>query len=290
MYDIWRPKGGTRNVLDESDLIISSNPENATSPFIVVQIISSYRYAISSATDSDPEDDIVLIQVEPHFRTVSKTFSPICIPESEAEVDDLRGQSPYFLGFTDSSSERGWDYNSKCSSPSPPRSRRSTSQATSLPLPGSITGTIVDEDHCDAADDDTDEVDESLLCFRQTSGKPPKWGDGTLILNSASDDHRSFLVGLVASQSGAKSRGQDDEGVEYTRFNKISGVIKYIEFHASKTDSRWCHSDKLSLLDQLSASPEGRQGDLTPWEDLRLYIPPRLETLPCGKSSFNSFK
>lgn len=227
VYDIWKPKGGTSNMIDESQLIISKDPSSPTSSFRIVQIIYNHRFGIHVATKSGPADNLVLIQVEPHFTNVSKGFSPICIPQCGDPVSDLRHQFPYFLGLLDTLSGRAWEFSRGCPE-GPGHTTTSTTPAppqppATLPPPGSVTGDIVDEDHCDSADDDIEEEDEPLLCFRQTSGKPPKWGDGTLILDSVSDDHRSFLVGTVASRVGTRMWRSGDEGVEYILFNKISG-------------------------------------------------------------------
>lgn len=225
-------------MIDESQLIVSKDPQNVTSPFTIVQIIYNHRFGINSATKSDPEDDLVLIQVEPHFTSVSKELLPICIPASSDPVTDLRHHSPYFLGLLGSLSGRATNCLGGATTaaptsppeapppgPSPHPPTEEPPPSATLPPPGSVTGDVVDEDHCDSLDDDIEEEDEPFLCFRRTSGKPPRWGDGTLILDSLSSDHRSFMIGIIASRSGPRERSAEDEGAEFIHFFKISGTL-----------------------------------------------------------------
>lgn len=213
VYDIWMPRGAPRNMLDKSDLVITIHSGNSEILYSVVQIIYSHRFAVSSATNSTPEDDVVLIQVQPDFKSLSPQVSPICIANgNNPKFQDLRGQYPYYYGFVDNSFPGSWSYGATCSGET----------GMVLSPPGSVTGNLVNEDDCDQNPDKIDEVDEVLLCFRRTSGKSPKKGDGVLLLDSVSDEPRTFIVGITAANSDEKERPEEDKSAEYIRFSKIS--------------------------------------------------------------------
>lgn len=64
-------------------------------------------------------------------------------------------------------------------------------------------------------------------------------------------------------------------------------MIKYIEHHAAKAGSQWCHSDNLQLAMSMSpeslAKVEGRQAGSHWWEKPTQQLPPRTN-LDCGLS------
>lgn len=211
VYDIWEPAHGSRNMIDKSDIIISTHLENVTNFFSIVQIIYNYRFGVSSATKSDPEDDIVLIQVHPDFKSVSPELSPICIPPAhDKRLGNLVDQHPFYMGFLDNSPSRAWSYGTSCSKEAP--------FAAQLPQPRSVSGSVVNEDECDLGSDDIDEEDEALLCFKRAGGRPPKWGDGALLMDTG--NKKIYLIGITAAPSVEKERPGDD--AEYIRFSKVS--------------------------------------------------------------------
>lgn len=80
------------------------------------------------------------------------------------------------------------------------------------------------------------------------------------------------------------------------------GLIRYIEYHAARVGSRWCHSGKLILgklitpgatyeadiQSRQSENPKdphtGRAVGMYIWDNPSLTISPRDETLNCGWS------
>lgn len=306
-------------MISESDLIISMHPENATSDFSIVQIIYNHRFGVTSATKSDPEDDIVLIQVHPDFLSVSSQLFPICIPDgSNPKLSDLVGQRPYYSGLLDNSTSRRWSYAAVCLGETPPVDNGPNGPSDTgpfkqwLPSPWSVGGIVVNADNCGQNSDNIDEADEPLIRFKRTSGKPPKWGDGTLVLESFASDHRVFLVGITASPSVEMKRNGDDDSTEYIRFSKISraknfskkiiepvifvlrlselmchnflGLVKYIEFQAARARSRWCRSGSLKLMGEEyvgPGSPQERTVGDHPWDQPGVSYP-RDEILKCG--------
>lgn len=139
VYDAWFPKSDKgRNVHQPTSYAVSRYSNDAVrTPFSVVGVFFNYRHGVNLATRSDPGDDLVLFQVEPHFSAYpSLKLRPICLPTLSDLTNNLVSQKAYYLGPMAASSKGGgrfWNFEETCLGIKPSSTTSSATTTTTTP-------------------------------------------------------------------------------------------------------------------------------------------------------------
>ncbi|CAL8080533.1 unnamed protein product [Orchesella dallaii] len=255
VYDMWKPKGGSNNVVvDKDNYLVTKRFWNnipAGKEYPVKEIIFNAHYAHNSAQkERYPTNDIMIIVLEEDL-FANGTHVPICVPPfSENLQSEILGQKAMYYG-----AGRGTD------------SLLELRENLIIRGGSKLYG-------CDHEENNFEDVSiYKTLCIDYTGVAPSDEG-GPLLIHSDAKPSLPYLVG-IASKTRLPKRHSGNEF--HAQFSSVITSVKYLEYQANRQNSQWCTTPPLKLR------KPGLQDDERPWEGLTSVVRDESLDCVCGK-------
>ncbi|CAL8080529.1 unnamed protein product [Orchesella dallaii] len=255
IYDVWKPQGGSHNMVDKSDVYVTSKFDNnypSGAKYTVKDIIFNVNYAYKSALRKKYLANDILIIVLEEDLFANQAHVSICVPPfTESLSSSIVDQKAVYYG---------------AGKPGEASSLLEIRNDLVIRGGSNIEGCAEEADHENITAPKT-------FCVSYI-GEAPRVEGGPLLVYSNTKPKLPFLVGIASQVHEPKK----DSGIEFhALFSSVISAIKYLEYHANRHNSQWCGTPNLRLTKATEDDDVAR-----PWKGLRFESVKRDESLNCA--------